>query len=251
MYKKLFTQYVAPGVSLSTRSLDIYLFIVILSFIESLLSLITNTGIKDAAAIITLPFIFGYYLSLPRLFIAKQHGKNVGISYIWPIVLVNTRRMILPAAGLFIILMVLLFLFVIAGFFYYEYIGYYDMNSAAELMGKQALYFLFLIYYVASSLFVFAPIYFSIENQKLFAALSSSVQLSLQHIHFVCIIICFNLLSFGIMRIASIVTTQNFLFGKIISTLAGEYVILLIAATALYYYQHHRSSNTSIKEDRI
>lgn len=237
--------YFSKGFSLTNRSPEIYLIFIGLSLFGILDILFKGSPIVIALQIVSFIgffFSFGFQMSVPLFFTFKQQAKPLDFNNMWPVILRNTKRMILPIILMVILFMILLFALLI--WFIVSHPGNsQDIATAAiknfpeQMMNWNPL---FIIFGIPLTLFSFTPIYFSVENKGFFASMRRSVSFSLRHLNFIVLLILFG---------AAISTVTTFIripfenrLGWLILGIITQYVGLILSASTLLFYQSKHNS---------
>ncbi len=236
--------YFSKGFSLANRSLDILLISLFFLLFGQLTSLFQDSlvgNVVDLINFILTFFSFGFFMSIPAFLLWKQQNKSLNRQTLWPILIRNTKRMIIPTI-LFLILMM------IFGFSYLLVIAVTTVNLTNNLTNSQQVESviqtsinqfkswnpLFIIFETITSFFVFTPIYFSVENNGFFTSAKKSLVLSFKNLQYVVIIM---LISAATYSISKLLLTPFDNWGYLIGESFSQYVGLVVTASTLYYYQ--------------
>lgn len=216
--------YYKSGLELFKKSYWLPLIPFIIYFPVHLLRGITNLNI-GVLLLITYSLLliyYGFQFSLPKLLRLQQQQDLTGISLMEEIASAS-RRLILPLIVVLIVILVLAFLF---GFILY--ISRLGGSLNSQFGGAMSI-----LVSLAEALFIFAPIYFSLENKGILKSIQLSLLIFWKHPDFFLPLIIFELLKSYIQAIVS----SSSLFGYGATLLIVNYLQLWWISSALLFYQ--------------
>lgn len=248
MTKSLLINYFIKGFSLANHSLEIYLIGIGLSLVGVFGNLLSGSiigKILQFVSFISLFFTFGYQMSVPLLLTFKQQAKPLEFNNVWNIVLINTKRMILPIILFSILFMVFFFALLILFVATSHPTNSQDTAASIKNFIEQLRNWnpLFIIFGSIFSFFEFTPIYFSIENKGLFASIKGSVSFSFKHLNFIVLLVLINAINYTIITLIRIPINP---LGQLVFTVITQYIALIISASTLLFYQSHYNSQNTI-----
>lgn len=175
----------------------------------------------------------GFSLSIPIFLLRKQQNKSLDLQEMLSTTIQNTKRIILPAILLFILLVVLLIAsFVLVAIFLHptkEQVPQF-FQSLGNLSKGWNPYFL--IPPVILSFFTFAPFFFALEHKGFFASIKDSFILSFRHLPYLAIVMLVGMISYSA---TSFLPVTEF-WGLLLRYAISLYVSLIITASTLFYY---------------
>jgi len=241
--KKIY-KYFLKGFNLVNRNIEIYIFSAALSCIIYIFP--HQRGLINL--ILFLPRIFllflsvGYSLSIPIFLVKKQNKINVDLNFIWNQSLSTAIRIILP-------FIVYGFIFLILLFFYIGIVlqlsGVDVTKSSGIIEGMKLIIQRPYIYFLPISwigvLFVFFPMFFTLEMNGFHSSVKKSIIMSFQNLKFAFILwlvgyLVLILLSV-IFPINNIPVNSSFNIYRILFNLCINYTQTVITASILLYYQ--------------
>lgn len=241
--KKTLTSYFSAGFALTNKSLDLFVFLALLS-VGNLLPYLweSNTVLFFLLSIIAFSIYFGFAMSLPVFLTDKQKSKALPPKTLITTTIKNIKRVILPLivifilSGLFVLLAIFALVLVIIS------TGGTMTTAQAFLDNPQGLRFISIPLISLLSVFTFSSIYFSLENNGVFSSLKQSLVFSIHHFRFVFIVMVIEFITEGVWAIIQIPSGLSII--AIVQTIVREYVTLFIIASSLLYYQAHKHATS-------
>lgn len=174
----------------------------------------------------------GYFTALPVFFERIRKQQSVAIRMVLSTTMRITIRLILQALPFFFLLLVILFLLVLI----MSLTG--DSDFMQYLPDNATGWFLMMLpLLILSSLFVFEPMYFSLERMTLFDSLKRSAIFSVHHLQFTGIIALIYVGQSLILNINNLQLTRGGTnWSTILLTAITTYVSYGIMASAWLYY---------------
>lgn len=214
--KKSVIQYFQDGFFLANKSLDVFL----INFFLLIPLLMNNVALNAISLLINM----GFTLSIPLLLTSKDQGKHLGLGYVFNVTARNVKRIMLPAIPLFFLSGILAFMF----FGAWNYI-FHPTEAQINIFLQNGQFFLIIV----SSLFIFTPFYFSLENNGLFTSMKKSIGAFYRNLNFILVAILLNIF---IAYISNFIPPES-LWGQLLGMIINLYIALTTTASCLFYYQ--------------
>jgi len=238
-------KYFQQAFILVNKSLDIYLIGISLSLVGLLSQLNLPISIQSILSLVNLaliPISISFTLSIPILLLWKQENKFT-YSTLKDTVLKNIRRIIIPSIILFILFSIAATILLIT--YAVTTVGTGDQaqpinvekdieNAASFLSGWSPIMIaISVLFSIVTSLFVFTPIYFSVEGKGLIKSAINSVGFSFKNLSFIFLVIIIWLLNSLIIGLLPI----QELWAQFLTLVVSEYVVFVTMAAALLFYK--------------
>lgn len=244
MSRETVTNYFLKGFHLANRNLDIYLISIGIQFSLLLINVFRESPLRIVLSLIiliTAILSLSYQISIPKFLALKQQGEKLAFHQIWSVVWKNANRL---AAALFVgfVLVVLLTISLIIGIAISSPPG--ETGSAIKNFSTTLSNWnpFSLIIFTLSSIFMFTPIYFSVENQGVLTSMKKSVSLSFKHLNFILLLGIIVALDYTvIMLIKDPFQHLLGILGQALTMSINIYLAFIISASTLLFYQSHRS----------
>ena len=227
------------------KSLDLYLIGISLILFSLLSQLNLPVGIQSILSFINIALMFiliSFTLSIPVFLLWKKENKFTYLT-LKNTVIKNTKRIIIPGIIFFVLFttaaMVLLIIYAVTTVGSGDQVQptnvERDIASAVNfLTGWSPIMIIILVLFsIITSLFIFTPIYFSIEGKGLINSAIDSVSFSFKNLGFIFLVILISLLNGFILRLLP----PQELWAQFLTLILSEYVAFIMIASAFLFYQ--------------
>lgn len=236
--------YFRSGFKLANKNILIYLIGLVLS-LTSFLDNVTRNTLLNILSLFFLFIIAAYEMSIPVFLVQAQKDKALGFNNLLKTVFKQAKRLVLPAIILLIaipvifIFLVLIVLFATGGRGIEQgQIAVAIQNMINYMRVWNPAYVLIVSLY---SLFVFVPIYFSLEEKGVFTSMVRSVVFGSKHLNFLLLVILIQSLSSFISYNIPVLTgnTAITMFAK---GAWAQYINFIVLIASLLFFQDKNSS---------
>lgn len=217
----MYLSYLLKGISLANKHLPLLSIFILLNIP---LYIVGQEGIPESIGILLVllgivAYFFSFSLSycLP-IFLAEK--KSYEYKQVFNTVLKTIKRLLLPG-------LVLLILFLGIGIIYGVFILIIKNDFIHRILFA-------LIIGIVSPIFLFSPLYFSLEKAGFVDSLLKSIRFNMKHISYA-LLLC--LLNIGIYFLTSLLPLN--LFGQFLNAIIYSYTYYILLASALFYFQNH------------
>ncbi len=241
--------YFQQALILVNKNLDIYLIGISLILINFLNQLSLPSSVQGVLSLLNLVLFFinlGFFLSIPVFLLWKRENKFT-YRVLFDTVLKNTRRIIVPGI-LFLVIstiigIILLITYAVTTVEPGTQVQPLDIEKATNFLSSWSpvIIIISVLFSIISSLFIFTPIYFSVEGNGFFKSIIKSLSFSSKHLDFIFAIILVGLGTSFILRLLPI----QELWGLLLSLVVSQYIGLIMIAAALLFYKNQNQSISS------
>lgn len=229
--------YYLNGLTLTNRSLKIYLLTIALTSPTLLPSLLSNSPLSEILSLLFVPFAIinlGFSLSIPVFLLYRQQNRSLDFQTIISTTIQNTKRIILPGILIFILFALLLISsFIITAVLLHpskeQVTQFFQSLSQLNNGWHPAIFILSIIF----SFFVFTSLLFSLEHKGLLDSIKDSFMISFQHLRYLSLVIITGMISYSI---TSFLPTEE-TWGLFARNAISLYITLAVTASTLFYYQ--------------
>lgn len=241
--EKSLANYYSRGFALTNKNLEVYLINLVIelpTILHSLFPKLPFSGILALFSYVMILISLGFSLSIPLFLLQKQQNKSLDFQDMLSTTFQNTKRIILPAILVFIILVVLLIVSSIL------------VAISLHPTKEQVLQFfqswgnlgrgwhpILLILPFTLSFFVFTPFLFALEHKGLFTSIRDGFVMCTRHLPYLVTVMFVGMISYSVI---SFLPGTEF-WGLLLRIAINLYVSLIVAASTLFYYQQNIRSD--------
>ena len=235
MQVKHLIKYLADGFRVANKTLDLF----VISFLFTLPTFFplpkSGWGTLFGVLRIVIGLLsIGFSLSIPSLLLLKQKQKTTDYRQMIRVTIKNSRRILIP----FIVFCVLFFVLFFATVIVLQLVFRPTASETTAIIKNIADYGkgwqpTSLLLISVTTLFIFTPIFFSVESWGFLASLKQSLFFSFKNGHFVVMMILFNIAAYTIGSFIPLGTMPEIL----VKVALSQYFTLVQMCTTLLYYR--------------